>query len=142
MLALLVTGGGAQVVAGGRFDSLNGPKATGVGALDPVSGATRPFAVNKLITNQGVNSAVYSLTAEGGTVYGTAYDYYGPGNMEGAFAAAADGGALLWASTCRGDTYSSYPAGGALYLASHPHVCCTSAGSPRGPAGAQLRHRA
>jgi PKD repeat protein len=130
VLALLLTGGGSQVVAGGRFDSLNGQKATGIGALDPVTGATRTFAVNQLITNQGVNSAVYSLTSEGDTVYGTAYDYYGPGNMESAFAAKADGGALVWASTCRGDTYSSYPTGGALYLASHAHQCSNIGGFP------------
>jgi PKD repeat protein len=130
VMALLVTGAGSQVVAGGRFDSLNGQKATGIGALDPVTGATRTFAVNQLITNQGVNSAVYSLTAEGDTVYGTAYDFYGPGNMESAFAAKADGGALVWASTCRGDTYSSYPTGGALYLASHAHNCANIGGYP------------
>jgi len=130
VLALLLTGGGSQVVAGGRFDSLNGQKATGIGALDPVTGATRTFAVNQLITNQGVNSAVYSLTSEGDTVYGTAYDYFGPGNMESAFAAKADGGALVWASTCRGDTYSSYPTGGALYLASHAHQCSNIGGYP------------
>ena len=82
-----VTGGGTQVVAGGRFDTLNGVKATGVGALDAVTGATRPFAVNQLITNQGVNSAVYSLSTDGTTVYGTGYDFGGPGNLEGTFAA-------------------------------------------------------
>jgi PKD repeat protein len=130
VLALLVTGGGSQVIAGGRFDSLNGQKATGVGALDPVSGATRTFAVNQLITNQGVNSAVFSLSSQGDMVYGTAYDYYGPGNLESAFAAKADGGALVWASTCRGDTYSSYPTGGALYLASHAHQCSNIGGFP------------
>ncbi|MGY1649769.1 PKD domain-containing protein [Geodermatophilus sp. SYSU D01119] len=123
VLALAVTGGGSQVVAAGRFYSMNGAVATGVAALDPVSGANRPFAVNQLITNQGVNSAVYSLSTDGTTVYGTAYDYYGPGNLESAFAATADGGRLVWASSCRGDTYNSFPMGGALYLASHAHDC-------------------
>jgi len=85
VLALVVTGNGAQVVAGGRFDSLNGVKSTGVGALDAVTGATRPFAVNQLVTNQGVNSAVYSLSTDGTTVYGSGYDFYGPGNLEGTF---------------------------------------------------------
>ncbi|MGR7025345.1 PKD domain-containing protein [Geodermatophilus sp. URMC 62] len=119
--ALVLAGG--HVVAAGRFDSLNGVKATGIGALDPVSGATRPFEVNQLITNQGVNSAVWSLSTDGRAVYGTAYDYYGPGNLESAFAAEATGGRLLWASTCRGDTYASFPLGGALYTASHLHAC-------------------
>ncbi len=119
--ALVLAGG--HVVAAGRFDSLNGVKSTGIGALDPVSGATRPFEVNQLITNQGINSAVWSLSTDGRAVYGTAYDYFGPGNMESAFAAEATGGRLLWASTCRGDTYSSFPLGGALYTASHVHAC-------------------
>ena len=123
VLALVVTGGGSQVVAAGRFYSMNGAVATGVAALDPVSGANRSFAVNQLITNQGANSAVYSLSTDGTTVYGTAYDYYGPGNLESAFAATAAGGQLVWASSCRGDTYNSFPMGGALYLASHAHDC-------------------
>ncbi len=123
VLALVVTGGGSQVVAAGRFYSMNGAVAVGVAALDPVSGANRPFAINQLITNQGVNSAVYSLSTDGTTVYGTAYDYYGPGNLESAFAATADGGRIVWVSSCKGDTYDSFPMGGALYLASHTHYC-------------------
>ncbi|MGY1708517.1 PKD domain-containing protein [Geodermatophilus sp. SYSU D00758] len=123
VLALVLAGSGGQVVAAGRFDTLNGVKATGVGALDGATGATRPFALNSLITNQGVNSAIYSLSTDGTNVYGTGYDYYGPGNLEGAFAARADGGAVVWFSPCRGDTYSNTPMGGALYVAGHPHDC-------------------
>src|SRR3954447_18412213 len=59
VLALVLTRGGTQVVASGRFDSMNGVQATGVAALDATTGATRPFAVNQLLTNQGINSAVY-----------------------------------------------------------------------------------
>ncbi|UOX99769.1 PKD domain-containing protein [Blastococcus sp. PRF04-17] len=123
VMALVVTGGGNQVVAAGRFDSMNGVKATGVAALDPVSGANRPFAINQLITNQGVNSAIYSLSTDGTTVYGSGYDYYGPGNVEGNFAATADGGNLIVINDCRGDTYDTYPMHGALYVASHTHNC-------------------
>ncbi|MGY1727480.1 PKD domain-containing protein [Geodermatophilus sp. SYSU D01062] len=119
--ALVVAGG--KVIAAGRFDSLNGVKATGIGALDPVSGATRPFAVNQRITNQGANSAIWSLSTDGRAVYGTGFDYYGPGNMESVFAASATDGALLWASTCRGDTYTSWPLGGVVYTGSHVHQC-------------------
>jgi PKD repeat protein len=123
VLALVVTGGGSQVVAGGRFYTMNGALSTGVSALDPVTGATRPFAIGQLITNQGVNSAVFSLVADGDTVYGTAYDFYGPGNLEGSFAVAAAGGTLKWANTCLGDTYSAFPMNGALYHATHAHDC-------------------
>ncbi|SDF51532.1 hypothetical protein [Klenkia brasiliensis] len=130
VLALVVTGGGSQVVAAGRFDSLNGTKATGVGALDPVTGATRSFAVNRLITNQGVNSAVWSLSTDGTTVWGSGYDYYGPGNLEGAFAARADGGGVVWVDDCHGDTYSTFAQGGALYVATHAHDCGNIGGYP------------
>ena len=125
VMALVVTAGGSQVVASGRFDSLNGVKSTGIGALDAVSGATRPFAANQKITNQGINSAVYSLSLspDGTTVHGTGYDFYGPGNLESAFAADAATGSLRWVSDCRGDTYSSHASGGALYLANHAHNC-------------------
>ena len=123
VMAMVLAGPSGQVVVGGRFDSLNGTKATGVGALDGTTGATRPFAANQYITNQGVNSAVYSLSTDGTNVYGTAYDYYGPGSLEGAFAARADGGTVTWFADCRGDSYSVYPVGGAVYTASHAHDC-------------------
>jgi PKD repeat protein len=133
VMALVVTGGGDQVVAAGRFDSMNGVKATGVTALDPVTGATRPFAINTLITNQGINSAVYSLSTTGSTVFGTAYDFYGPGNLEGSFEVTANGGAVLAVNDCRGDSYSSFPMGGALYLSSHAHNCGNIGGYPEQP---------
>ena len=62
VMAMVLAGPNGQVVVGGRFDSLNGTKATGVGALDGETGATRPFAINSYITNQGVNSAIFSLS--------------------------------------------------------------------------------
>ena len=129
VLALVVTPGN-QVVAAGRFDSLNGIKATGVGALDGTTGATRPFAINQLITNQGVNSAIWSLSTDGTNVYGSAYDYFGPGNLEGTFAVTAAGGAVISINECHGDTYSTFPLGGVLYVTGHPHVCSNIGGFP------------
>lgn len=130
VLALVVVGNGARVVAAGRFDQLNNVKSTGVGALDATTGATLPFAANQQITNQGINSAIYSLSTDGTNVYGTGYDFYGPGNLEGAFAASVDGGAPLWFNSCLGDTYSSYPLGGTLYQATHAHNCGPINGYP------------
>jgi hypothetical protein len=129
VMALVITPGN-QVVAAGRFDSLNGIKSTGVGALDGTTGATRPFAINQRITNQGVNSAVYSLSTDGTNVYGSAYDYFGPGNLEGSFAVTAAGGAIISINECHGDTYSTFPLNGALYVAGHPHVCSNIGGFP------------
>ncbi|WP_116449776.1 PKD domain-containing protein [Blastococcus litoris] len=131
VMDLVIAGG--QVIAGGRFDSLNGIKSTGVGAIDASTGATLPFAINQLITNQGINSAIYSLATDGTLVFGTGYDYYGPGNLEGSFSAVAVGGAVVSINDCRGDTYGSYSTGGLLYLAGHPHFCQNIGGYPESP---------
>ncbi|WP_448611584.1 PKD domain-containing protein [Geodermatophilus sp. URMC 60] len=130
VMALVVTGNGTQVVAGGRFGTLNGTAAVGVGALDATTGATRPFAVNQVVTNQGRNSAIYSLSTDGASVYGTAYNFGGPGNLEGSFKATANGGQVQWINDCRGDTYSSFPANGVLYHATHAHDCAPIGGFP------------
>ena len=129
VLALTVASTG-QVIAGGRFDTMNGVKATGVAALDPVSGATKPFAINQRLTNQGVNSAVYSLSTSGDLVIGTAYDFYGPGNLEGSFVVKADGGTIVEINDCRGDSYSNYVSDGVVYVASHSHDCGNIGGFP------------
>jgi PKD repeat protein len=128
--AMVLTNNASQVVVAGHFDTLNGTRSTGIGALDPATGATLPFAVGQQITNQGVNSAVFSLSTDGTSVYGTAFDYYGPGNIEGAFAVTAAGGVAQWFADCHGDTYSSFAFSGALYVAGHPHVCGNIGGYP------------
>jgi PKD repeat protein len=130
VLAMALTGGGTQLVVSGRFDSLNGVKSTGVGALDAATGATRPFIMNHLITNQGVNSAVWSLSSDGTNVYGTGYDFFGPGNLEGTFVAQADGGVPVWIADCRGDTYSAFATNGVVYNASHQHDCANIGSFP------------
>ncbi|MGY1670792.1 LamG-like jellyroll fold domain-containing protein, partial [Geodermatophilus sp. SYSU D00710] len=130
VLAMVLAGSNGQVVVAGRFDSLNGMKATGVGALDGATGATRPFAVGSLITNQGVNSAIWSLSTDGTNVYGTGYDFWGPGNLEGSFAAKANGGAIHWINDCRGDSYSAFAVNGAVYHATHAHTCGNIGGFP------------
>jgi PKD repeat protein len=128
--SMVVTGNGSEVVVGGRFGSLNGTTTSGIGALDATSGATLPFAVGQLVTNQGDNSAVYSLSTDGTNVYASGYDYYGPGNLEGVVAADAVTGQLVWQADCHGDTYSTSPVNGAVYIAGHPHVCSNIGGYP------------
>ncbi len=134
VLALVITNNGTQVVAGGRFHTMNGVRATGVAAIDASSpsstGANRPFSINQLLTNQGINSAVWSLSTDGTNVYGSAYDWWGPGNLESNFAAAANGGAVRWFADCRGDTYSTWPMNGALYSSSHMHNCANIGAFP------------
>ncbi|MGY1779068.1 PKD domain-containing protein [Geodermatophilus sp. SYSU D01036] len=123
VMGLVVAGPNGQVVVAGRFDTLNGTRSTGVGAVDGVTGATRPFAIGRLITNQGVNSAIWSLSTDGTSVYGTGYDFYGPGNLEGSFAVDPDGGAVRWINDCRGDSFSAFATSGVVYMAGHPHDC-------------------
>ncbi|WP_097193555.1 PKD domain-containing protein [Blastococcus aggregatus] len=119
----MVLAGTNQVVVAGRFATLNGSAATGVGALDATTGATKPFAVSALLKNQGPDSAIMSLATANGVVYGTGYDYGGPGNLEGTFAARADGGAAVWFADCRGDHYSAYATTEVVYTSSHAHDC-------------------
>jgi len=126
--SLALTAG--QVVVGGRFGSVNGTATSGVAAVDPVTGAVRPFALGQRMTNQGDDSGVTSLTTDGTTVWVSAYDYGGPGNVEGVVAVQADGGAVIWDADCRGDTYSTFPMGGAVYLSGHTHVCSNIGGFP------------
>ncbi|MGY2064502.1 PKD domain-containing protein [Blastococcus sp. SYSU DS0619] len=130
VMAMVLTDNASKVVVGGRFGTLNGQAASGIGALDAVTGATLPFAVSTLVTNQGDHSAIYSLSTDGAQVYATGYDYSGPGNLEGALAADASTGELVWMADCHGDSYSSAPIGGALYVAGHPHVCSNIGGFP------------
>ncbi|ROP42991.1 PKD domain-containing protein [Pseudokineococcus lusitanus] len=111
------------LVAAGRFTTLGGQAAPGSGALDALSGAPRPWAVNGLLKNSGADAAIWSLTTDGDQVFGTGYDYYGPYDFEGSFAARADGGALDWVAGCRGDTYDVAVEGDVVYTAGHPHDC-------------------
>lgn len=112
-----------RVVAVGRFGYLNGELATGVGALDPITGATVPFAISTQFTNDGDNSAFLSVSTDGTNVYGTAYDYYDARNFEGTFAARASDGALVWVADCKGDHYQAFRSGSVIYSASHAHNC-------------------
>ncbi|MGY1618560.1 PKD domain-containing protein [Geodermatophilus sp. SYSU D00691] len=123
VLTMVLANNGALVVAGGRFATVNGVSARGIAAIDALSGQTRSYGINSILTNNGPDSAVWGLSTDGTNVYGTAYDYGGPGNFEGAFAVDPATGSLRWGAYCRGDSYSSFATGGALYVASHQHNC-------------------
>ena len=123
VLAMVLTNGGSQLVVAGRFGTLNGAKAVGVGALNSGTGATRPFAVGTVLENQGINSAINSLSTDGTLVYGTGYKFQGHGNLEGVFAAEASGGSIRWIDDCRGDSYGAYATREVVYVASHAHSC-------------------
>lgn len=130
--ALVVNGAGSRVIVAGRFGYLNDAVASGVGALDPVTGETRPFAINQLLTNQGDDSAILSLSLspDGASVFGTAYDFYGPGNFEGTFKADSTSGTSQWVEDCHGDHYQAYSTGSVTYTSSHAYVCSNIGGFP------------
>lgn len=121
--ALAVTADGAKVVAGGRFTTLNGADAYGLGAVDPTTGDVLPFPANQYIRNAGRDSAILSLYADETGIYGTGYHFGRGGNLEGPFRLHPTNGEMIWVADCHGDHYSAFPAGGVVYTASHAHYC-------------------
>jgi len=130
VMAAVVTPGTSQLVVAGRFSRLNGVQRLGSGALDLSSGSTRAWAVADTANAWGPKAAVYSLATDGTTVYATGYNFGGSGNLEGSYAATADGGRLVWASGCRGDTYSGAVGAGVFYSVGHAHDCAMNGGNP------------
>ena len=129
--ALAVTFDGGKVVAGGRFTTLAGATVPGLGAVDPVTGASSSFPANQYVGDSGTGAAIDSLYADSTGVYGSGYNYGGTGNLEGAFRADPSTGALVWVADCHGDTYSVFPSGSALYTVSHQHYCGVINGFPQ-----------
>ncbi|MCU1438799.1 MAG: domain containing protein [Naasia sp.] len=135
---LVVAPDGSRVVLGGSFSSLNGGTnpGRGMGMVDSATGrSNQPWAVGQVVVNYGQNAAVWSLSSDGSNVYGTAYDYRAgdQGNLEGAFNASLNGGAINWIEDCHGDSYSTAALGDVVYLAGHPHYCGNIGGYPQTP---------
>lgn len=126
--AVEVAPDGSKVIVAGSFLTANGSNnpGRGIGAFDPSSGATLPWAMNSVIRNAGNNAAIYSLASDGDSVYGSGYDFGGTktdDDFEGAFRASWSDGTLQWMEDCHGDTYSVFPFAGSLYTAAHTHYC-------------------
>ena len=130
VFSMVLTPDRSKVVVGGQFANVSGTAAYGMSALDPTSGAVLPWAANTVVRNAGPNSAVNSLTADGGLVFGTGYKFGTGGNFEGTFAADPANGAIVWLEDCHGDTYSAASAGGVVYTAGHAHFCGNIGGFP------------
>ncbi|MFC6713178.1 PKD domain-containing protein [Branchiibius cervicis] len=133
------------VIVGGSFDQIGGQSATGLGALDPTTGARVYWAATDTVTAWGVTSqggaAIYSLSTDGSNVYGTAYNYYGYGNLEGTFSADGNTGAINWVEDCHGDTYGVFANDAAVYTVSHAHYCANIGGFPQSdPWSTNMRH--
>jgi PKD repeat protein len=130
VLALTAPAGSGKVYAGGKFAAVNGDtSAYGLAMLDGASGALLPFPANNTVRNAGAEAAIYSLSTDNTSIFGTGYTFGGGGNFESTFAANAATGALNWVSGCRGDTYDAAPGGGVLYWVGHIHDCAEIGGN-------------
>ncbi|MFN8021729.1 MAG: LamG-like jellyroll fold domain-containing protein [Acidimicrobiales bacterium] len=133
--AIVVSPDGTKVAVGGRFTSLNGSNRPGygLGAVDAVTGALVPWAVNNTVRNGTDGSGITSLATDGTSVYGTGFATVSQniGNFEGTFSASWNGGTINWLEDCHGDTYSVRPQGDAIYIVGHPHFCGNIGGFPQ-----------
>ncbi|MEN9504458.1 MAG: hypothetical protein RI958_384 [Actinomycetota bacterium] len=127
--ALAVSPDGSKVAVGGRFTALNGSSSPGfgLGAVDAVTGAARPWRVNEVVRVAAPRGGVTSLVSDGVHLYGSAY---GSASFEGVFSASWDDGSLRWLADCHGDTHSVFASPPAVYSASHAHNCANIGGFP------------
>ncbi len=123
--AMVVSPDQSEIVVGGDFVTLNGSSnpGYGLGAVDATTGALLPWgAVNTLVRDAGTHSAIFSLTSDADSVYGTGYVFGAGGNLEGTFRSDWAGN-LNWVEDCHGDEYSVAVTGATVYIAGHPHYC-------------------
>ncbi|WP_304049247.1 PKD domain-containing protein [Jatrophihabitans endophyticus] len=120
--AMVMSPDNSRVIIGGRFSTLNGVAAYGLGAVDATTGATLPFAINQTVQDYGTKCGITNLSTDGTNIYGGGFAF-GCGNFEGTFAAAPNTGNIVWINDCHGDTYGTLPVGQVLYSVSHAHEC-------------------
>jgi PKD repeat protein len=128
--ALVMAPDQSKVIVGGKFSTLSGTAAYGMGAVDAASGAVLPWAANATVRNAGESAGITSLRTDGTAVYGTGFVFGPGGNLEGGFAADPSTGDLLWVQDCHGDSYDSLPVGKVLYVVTHAHTCATLGAFP------------
>lgn len=132
---VVVSPDGGKVVIAGSFTSVNGSTNPGRGitALDTATGGLMPWAMNSVLRNGGTAAAMYSLSSDGDSVYGTAFDFGGTSEdgFEGSFRADWSDGRLVWMEDCHGDTYDVTATADAVYVAGHPHYCGNIGGFPQ-----------
>ncbi|MGB4967519.1 MAG: LamG-like jellyroll fold domain-containing protein, partial [Candidatus Saccharimonadales bacterium] len=133
--AIVLSPDKSKVVIGGSFTSVNGSTNPGRGlaALDATTGESLPWLINSVIRNGDEAAAILSLSSDGDSVYGTAFDYGGTAQdgFEGTFRADWSDGKMEWIEDCHGDTYDAVPVGDVIYTASHAHYCGNIGGFPQ-----------
>ncbi|MDN3444170.1 PKD domain-containing protein [Microbacterium sp. APC 3901] len=122
---IIVSADEQKVALGGHFTTVNGSSNPGYGMalVDATNGGLLPFAANGIVRNAGEDSAIWSLTSDGTSLYGTGYTFGGGGNLEGIFKSDWATGGVTWVEDCHGDTYSAYATPDTVYGAGHAHYC-------------------
>ena len=139
--AMVLTPDGSKLIVGGSFQNVAGQPAYGLAAIDATTGAQVPWEATTRVRNAGANAAITSLSTDGTTIYGTGYVFGSGGNLEGAFSADPNTGALTWVEDCHGDTYGAYSNGETVYTVSHAHYCGNVGGFYQSdPWGTNMRH--
>jgi PKD repeat protein len=138
--AMVLAPVGNKLIVGGSFQQINGAAAYGLAAIDMTTGALLPWQATTVVQDAGPASAILSLSTDGTAIYGTGYVYGTGGNLEGAFSANANTGAINWLEDCHGDTYSNVPINGTLYTVGHAHFCGDVGGFPQTDPTWQLHH--
>jgi hypothetical protein len=120
--SMVLAPSGREVIVGGQFSTLNLKHSRGLGALNPTTGASVPWAATSTVINSGITAGITSLRTDGQQVYGTGFSIK-TGNLEGAFAANPDTGVIRWIEDCHGDSYDTFATGSVVYVVSHSHFC-------------------
>ncbi|MDE9364319.1 PKD domain-containing protein [Luteipulveratus sp. YIM 133132] len=126
--AMSLTPDGSKLVLAGNFSTINGIRATGLGAVDARTGAVVPWKANQTLSNTGDTAGFLSMRTDGTYMYSTGWTY-GPGDLEGTVAMNPADGSIAWIEDCHGDTYDVFPASsGTVYTVSHAHYCTNIGG--------------
>lgn len=125
VLAMTLNHSGSKFILGGRFTTAGGQTGIrGLAAVNPTTGTAMSWTATSVVLNSGTSGAVNSLAADADGVFGSGYVYgTNAGNLEGAFMADNETGAIKLIEDCHGDTYSVYPVGDVYYAAGHKHYC-------------------
>jgi PKD repeat protein len=118
----------SQVLAVGSFGSVNGSTypdpGMGMASIDAVTGALRPWAASTLVRNSGVeSSAITSVESDGQYAYVSGATFSRASRLEGVVKMDWNGGNVVWAEDCHGDSLDTFLSGEVMYVASHAHYC-------------------
>ena len=135
-----------NLVIGGSFSAINGATYYSSGAVKLTTGTnvawgsqSSKYKIRMQVPKNdlGINAnslEITSLTFDGKQVYLTAFTYIvgisHPGTFEGRAAIKPSNGTIIWANSCKGDTYDAAPIGNVLYSVGHPHNCTSTGDFP------------